>query len=156
MADGYGRNYLLPRKLALLANERNMRELDHHRRVTQIRLARARVGALSLHGKLDNLRLKVRKHVGEEGKLYGSVTTREIADMLADRGFDVDRRDISLAQPIKAAGEFSATVKLHHDVAAAVVIEVEPIEPVKPPEPEVEPELDIPIEPPDPYAEYDD
>ncbi len=156
VADGYGRNYLLPRKLALLANERNVRELDHHRRVTQIRLARARVGALSVQERLDNTRLTVRKHVGEEGKLFGSVTTREIADLLADLGFDLDRRDISLAQPIKAAGEFTATVKLHHDVAAAVIIVVEPIEPVKPPEPD--PELaDLPIEPPNPYADdYDD
>lgn len=149
VADGYGRNYLLPRKLALLANERNVRELEHHRRVTQIRLAHARVAALGLHARLDKLRLTVRKHVGEEGKLYGSVTTRDIGDMLADKGFDLDRRDISLAQPIKATGEFEATVKLHHDLDAAIIVSVEPIEPVVEAEPEPEPEH--PIEPPNLY-----
>ena len=151
VADGYGRNYLLPRKLALLANERNVRELEHHRRVTQVRLAHARVAALSLHARLDKLRLTVRKHVGEEGKLYGSVTTREIGDMLADQGFELDRRDISLAQSIKTAGEFEASVKLHHDLDASIVVIVEAIEaPVV-----AEAEPDHPIEPPNPY-EYDD
>ena len=155
VADGYGRNFLLPRKLALLANERNVRELEHHRRVTQVRLAHARVAALSIHERLDQLRLTVRKHVGEEGKLYGSVTTREITDMLADKGFELDRRDVTLPLPIKAAGEFQVNVKLHHDLEAAVFVIVEPIEqPAPPPEPAPEPEM--PIEPPNPYEDYDD
>lgn len=125
VTDGYGRNYLLPRKLALQANERNVGQLKHHMRVTQIRLARARAEAMSVRERLDNLRLTVVKHAGEEGKLYGSVTTREISDLLSDRGFEFDRRSISVPDAIKTVGEFPVIVKLHHDVQASIIVAVE-------------------------------
>lgn len=125
VANGYGRNYLLPRKLALLANERNVKELEHLRRVTAVRLERARVAAQSVAQRLQGLTLTVVKHAGAEGKLYGSVTNREIADLLGDHGFIVDKRDIKLSDPIRSLGDYSIDIELHQAVSATVKLVVE-------------------------------
>lgn len=128
VANGYGRNYLLPRKLALLANDRNVKELEHFRRMTAVRLERARVEARGVAERLNGLTLTVLKHSGSEGKLYGSVTNREITDLLGDHGFVVDKRDIKLNEPIRTLGEFDIKVELHQDVGATVKLIVEPSE----------------------------
>lgn len=125
VANGYGRNYLLPRKLALLANDRNVKQLDHYRRITAVRLERARVAALSVAERLNDTCLTVTKHAGAEGKLYGSVTNREVADLLGDEGFIVDKRDVKLAEPIRALGEYEITVELHQAVSAKVKLVVD-------------------------------
>lgn len=125
VANGYGRNYLLPRKLALLANDRNVKQLQHLQRVTQVRLERARVAAQSVAESLRGVTLSVVKHAGAEGKLYGSVTNREIADLLSDRGFIVDKRDIKLPEAIRTLGIFDITVELHQSVSADIKLEVE-------------------------------
>lgn len=125
VANGYGLNFLLPRRLALLANDRNVKQLDHLRRVTAVRLERARQEALGIADRLAGQTLFVVKHAGPEGKLYGSVTTREIADLLLDRGFEVDRRDIRLAESVRAVGEYSIAVELHQDVKVDVKLTVQ-------------------------------
>ncbi len=125
VANGYGRNFLLPRKLALLANDRNVKHLEHLRRVTAVRLERARQAALTVAERLEGQTLSVTKHAGPEGKLYGSVTTREIADLLLDRGFEVDRRDIKVADQIRSVGEFAVGIELHAAVKVDIKLVVE-------------------------------
>lgn len=124
VADGFGRNYLLPRNLAMLANERNVKEMDHNKRVAASRLAKAKAKAEEDSKQLSGVKVSVAKHAGEEGKLFGSVTVREVADLLAEKGFLIDRRDISLPENIRSLGEYTFTVKLHHDVVAKLTLEV--------------------------------
>ena len=125
VADGFGRNYLLPRKLALLANDRNVHELEHNKRVTASKLAKARAAAQTEAQKLTGLKLSVTRHAGDDGKLFGSVTVREVADLLAEQGYQIDRRDISMPDSVKAVGEYAVTVKLHSDVFAKLTLTVE-------------------------------
>jgi large subunit ribosomal protein L9 len=124
VADGFGRNYLLPRNLAVLANERSEAQFEHNKRVAASRLAKAKEEAKGVAKALDGLRLTVSRHAGEDGRLFGSVTVREVADMLAEQGYNVDRRDITMPDSIKALGEYPVTVKLHSDVQAKVTLEV--------------------------------
>jgi len=124
VADGFGRNYLLPRNLATMANERNVRQMDHNKRVAAARLAKARAKATEESKQINGLRLVVTKHAGEEGRLFGSVTVREVADLLEEKGFAVDRRDILLPDNVRSTGEYAVTIKLHHDVTAKVTLEV--------------------------------
>lgn len=125
VADGFGRNFLLPRNLASLANERNVRELDHLKRIADARLVKAREGALKTADRLRGQRILVKKHAGDDGRLFGSVTPREVVDLLSERDFVVDRRDLSLREPIKTLGAFEIAVKLHHDVSANFSIIIE-------------------------------
>ena len=124
VADGFGRNYLLPRNLALLANERNVKEMDHNKRVAASRLAKAKAKAEDDSKQLSGVKVSVAKHAGDEGKLFGSVTVREVADLLAEKGFLIDRRDITLPENIRSVGDYTFTVKLHHDVVAKLTLEV--------------------------------
>lgn len=124
VADGFGRNYLLPRKLAVLANERNVGQFEHNKRVAASRMAKAKAAAEESAKGLAGLRLTVTKHAGEDGRLFGSVTVREVADLLAEKGYVLDRRDIVLADNIKTIGEYPVTVKLHSDVAAKLTLEI--------------------------------
>lgn len=124
VADGFGRNYLLPRKLALLANDRNVHELEHNKRVAASRQAKAKAEARTVGQKLEGLRLSVTRHAGDDGKLFGSVTVREVADLLAEQGYQIDRRDLVVPDNIKSVGEYPVTVKLHSDVTAKVTLEV--------------------------------
>lgn len=125
VADGFGRNYLLPRNLASLANERNVKQFEHLKRIADARLARARVKALEVADRLRGQRIVVRKHAGDDGRLFGSVTPREVVDLLAERDFVIDRRDLSLREPVKALGSFELSVRLHADVSAPITLIVE-------------------------------
>lgn len=116
--DGYGRNYLIPRGLAVLATPRNMRRLEHEKRVISQRDLKRRKDAQSVKKKIESLSLTIAKHTGEEDKLFGSVTTREIADALQEEGFNIDRRTIQLDQPIKTLGVYTVTVKLAREITA--------------------------------------
>ena len=135
VSDGYGRNYLLPRKLALLANDRNVKELEHQQRMMEKRLAAAKADAVVIADRLKGQRITIRKHAGEEGKLFGSVTPREIVELLNDRGFVVDRRDLDLKEAIKQVGTFEVNCALHADVVTQFSVIIEAIAPE--PEPEV-------------------
>lgn len=116
--DGYGRNYLIPRGLAVLATPRNVKRLGHEQRVIEQRDIKRQKSAEATKEQLEALSLTIAKHTGEEDKLFGSVTTRDIADALKEEGHDVDRRLIQLEQPIKALGVYTVPVKLGREVTA--------------------------------------
>ena len=125
VADGFGMNYLLPRNLAMLANERNLGQFNHNRSVAAKRLERARAESVAIAERLKGFKLTISKHAGEEGKLFGSVTTRELADLMGDHGFVFDRRDLSIPDGIKEVGEFVVTAKLAGDVSVRFGVIVE-------------------------------
>jgi len=119
--DGYARNYLIPRGLAVQATPRNVRRLSHEKRVIEQRDTKRRRDAQGVKEQLEALSLTIAKHTGEEDKLFGSVTNRDIADALKEEaGIEIDRKLITLPQPIKALGVYSVEVKLARDVVATV------------------------------------
>jgi large subunit ribosomal protein L9 len=116
--NGYGRNYLIPRGLAVMATPRNVKRLDHEKRVIDKRDEKRQLDAEATKSKLEAVSLTIAKHTGEEDKLFGSVTTRDIADALKEEGFDVDKRVIALEQPIKALGVYTVPLKLGREITA--------------------------------------
>ncbi len=122
--DGFGRNFLLPRKLAVLANEKNVRQLGHDQSVIAARQAKLKDSAQAEAGKLQTLQLRIARKVGEQDKLYGSVTALDIAEALAAQGQRIDRRSIHLPEPIKTLGTHEVEVRLHRDVSAKVRVDV--------------------------------
>ncbi len=121
---GYARNYLIPRDLAVEATPKNVKQLEHQKRVVAARIARVRKDSETIAEKLESAAVTLYHRVGEEEKLYGSVTTMEIAEALKEQGLEVDRRKISLEEPIKRLGEYEAKVKLPGGVSAAVKVSV--------------------------------
>ena len=124
VADGYGRNYLLPRKLALAVTPGNRRIVESERQKAEARELEERQQAEAFATRIGQLELSIARRVGETDHLYGSVTTADLAEALAVKGLDVDRRKIQLDEPIKTLGEFSVPVKLHRDVTAALKVAV--------------------------------
>ncbi len=122
--DGYGRNFLIPRGLAAIADERNTARLDHQKRLAADRAARELAAARALAEKLGASAVTIRRQVGEEGKLFGSVSNRDIAEALAAEGLAVDRKHIDLADPIRHIGAHSVAVKLGKDVSATIKVYV--------------------------------
>jgi len=119
---GYGRNYLLPQRLAIEASAGNKRMIDEQRRLLSKREQRERVSAQTEAEKLQGLELRFDRRVGEHGLLYGSVTALDIAEALKERGLEVERRKIGLREHIKEVGEYDITIKLHRDVAPVVKV----------------------------------
>lgn len=124
VAPGYARNYLLPKKLAVLATESNAKALEHTKRQMAYKKNKALEAAKILGGKLEALAITLTHKAGEEGKLFGSVTNMEIAAFLKANGFEIDRKIIVLADVIKNVGEYTATVKLHPEVTATLKVTV--------------------------------
>ncbi len=122
---GYGRNFLLPRGLAVAANPRNVREIEHQKLVASARAAKAKASAEALAKRRADTPVSLKRKVGEQDKLYGSVTAMDIAEALGQRGLPIDRRSIDLPEPIKTVGEFEVPVKLHREVAGKVKVKVE-------------------------------
>ena len=122
---GYARNFLLPRGLAVEANPKNLRMLEHHKRVITAMADREHKSAEASAKRLDGLQLTVRARAGEEGRLFGSVTNMDVERLLAEKGFQVDRRRIALAEPIKQLGTFPITVQVGRTVRATVQLTVE-------------------------------
>jgi large subunit ribosomal protein L9 len=142
---GYGRNYLLPQKLAIKATTGNKRMIDEQRRLLAKREDTERVSAQSEAEKLQGLELRFERRVGEHGILFGSVTALDIAEALKERGLTVERRRIGLREHIKEVGDYDVTIKLHRDVSPSVKVLVrkEGTEDKKAPEAaEVAPEAD--------------
>jgi large subunit ribosomal protein L9 len=125
---GFARNYLLPQGKAIVATEGKVKELEHHKRVVEEKLAKELKELHAVQNKVEALALEVKMKVGEEGKLFGSVTSAQLAELLAENGFEIDRRRIVLAEPIKSAGEHAFGVKLHRDLVATVKVTVSPEE----------------------------
>ena len=124
VSPGFARNYLLPQKKAILATEGNVRELEHKQRVVAAKVAKERKEHEALRDRIQSVALSVRARAGEEGKLFGSVTSAQIAELLAAAGVEVDRRRIQLAEPIKELGEHAVEIRLQRDLVARVKITV--------------------------------
>ena len=124
VADGYARNYLLPRKLALLATEGNKKRIERERGKFVVKEAEEQKVAEAMAERLGALDIAIAKKVGETEALYGSVTTADIAEALAAKGVEIDRRKLHLSEPIKRLGEFDVPIRLHPDVTAHVKVRV--------------------------------
>src|SRR6266849_8763969 len=124
VADGYARNYLLPRKLALLATEGNKKQIERERGKFEAKELEEQKVAEAVAERLATVEVAIARKVGETEALYGSVTTGDIAQALAAKGFDLDKRKLVLQEPIKKLGEFTLPVKLHRDVTTNVKVRV--------------------------------
>jgi large subunit ribosomal protein L9 len=122
--DGYARNYLLPRGLVLIADKKTLKTFEHQKRVVESQKDRVVKQAQILADKLAQISLTMPVKAGEEGKLFGSVTNIDIEKALKAKGFDVDRRKIQLAQPIKVLGDYEVPVRFTSDVTANVKVSV--------------------------------
>ena len=118
VSDGFGRNFLIPQKKAILATEKNIKALEHQKRLVQHRMAKTKKDVQRLAQEIEDLSCTFVKQVGESGKLFGSVTTMEIETYLKENGIEVDRKKIHLEEPIKSVGMYTVPVKLHPDVIA--------------------------------------
>jgi large subunit ribosomal protein L9 len=121
---GYARNYLLPRRLAVEANSKNLSAFEHQKRLAMVRREANKTQALRLKERLEALSLTLSARAGEEDKLFGSVTNIDIERALRERGFDIERRKIALAEPIKQLGEFTVPVKLDPEIEASLKLTV--------------------------------
>ena len=119
---GYGRNYLLPQKLAIKASAGNKRMIDEQRRLLAKREQRERLSAQTEAEKFQGLELRFERRVGEHGILFGSVTALDIAEALKERGLTVERRRIGLREHIKEVGDYDVTIKLHRDVSPSIKV----------------------------------
>ena len=124
VADGYARNYLLPRKLALLATDGNKKHVERERRIREMREAEEKDGARTVAARLALVDITIARRVGDTEQLYGSVTGGDIADYLKSKGFEIDRRKLILPDPIKAIGDHAVPLKLHRDVTVGLTVHV--------------------------------
>jgi large subunit ribosomal protein L9 len=124
VAAGYARNYLLPRKLALAVTDNNKRQIEREKKIADARDMEEKAQAEAIAQRLAQLDVEIARRVGENDTLYGSVTSQDIAQALKDKGFDIDKRKIALADPLKALGETMVPVKIHRDVTAQIKVKV--------------------------------
>jgi large subunit ribosomal protein L9 len=124
VADGYARNYLLPRKLALLATAGNKKQIDRERVKFDAKELEERKVAEAVAERLNAIDLEIARKVGETEALYGSVTSGDVADLLHAKGFDIDKRRIVMPEPLKKLGEYTIPVKLHRDLTSNVKVRV--------------------------------
>lgn len=118
VSDGYGRNYLIPNKKALLATEKSLKMVEHQKRQVQQRLEKTRKDAGKLSQQIEALSCTFARTVGESGKLFGSVTSMDIENFLKENGIEVDRKKIVLEEPIKNLGMFTVPIKLNPEVTS--------------------------------------
>ncbi len=126
VADGYGRNFLIPKQLAVPADLRNVRTLEHDKRAIEARAKKARKAAESLAEKVAAVSLTLPARAGEEGKLFGAITSRDIAVALEKAGVPVDRKLVQLAEPIKQLGDYKVKVRLGADIVPEISVSVVP------------------------------
>jgi large subunit ribosomal protein L9 len=118
VSDGYARNYLIPQKKAVLATEKSLKVIEHQRRQIQHRVEKTKKDAEKMAQRIETLSCTFARTVGESGKLFGSVTSMDIENYLKENGIEVDRKKISLEEPVKNLGMFTVPVKLHPEVTA--------------------------------------
>ncbi len=121
---GFARNFLLPQGKAIQATESRVKELDHHKRIVAEKAAKELSDLEAAKQRLEAVRVEITARAGEGGKLFGSVTTAQIAEKLAEQGFEIDRRRIALKDPIKEVGEHSVPIKLHREIVASITVAV--------------------------------
>jgi large subunit ribosomal protein L9 len=124
VADGYGRNFLLPRKLAVIADATNQHRLEHVKRVAAARQAKVVAEARELGTRLGATAISIKRQAASEDKIFGSVTNADIAEALLAQGIEIDKRTILLEEPIKNIGVFQVPVRIHKDVDASVKVYV--------------------------------
>ena len=124
VAPGYGRNHLIPNGLAVLANDGSVAALEHQKRMADAIRRKLLAGAKELATKLEGTPISIRRETGEDDKLFGSVTKRDVAEALAAEGIELDRKQIVLDEPLRSIGLFNVPVRLHRDVSATVRVYV--------------------------------
>ncbi len=122
--EGFGRNYLIPQKKAIEATPKNVNAMEHARKMVADRLRKLKKEATADADRIKGLSVTIKAKSGEEGKLFGSVTSMDIAEAMKAQGVAIDKRKISLEEPIKRLGEFSVPVKLHTDVTVEIKVTV--------------------------------
>ena len=122
VSEGYGRNYLIPQKKAILATEKGIKILEHQKREVQQRMGKVKKDVEKVAEQIEKLSCTFAKPVGESGKLFGSVTSMEIESFLKENGIDVDRKKILLEEPIKNLGMFTVPIKLHPELTAQLKV----------------------------------
>lgn len=125
VAEGYGRNFLLPKKLAIEASKGNKAVIEQMKAAAVRRSANEKASAEALAKQFDGLSVSFQRRSGEHDQLFGSVTSGDLADALAKKGFNIDRRKVQLHEPLKTLGEFTVPVKLHTDVTAHLKVVIE-------------------------------
>jgi large subunit ribosomal protein L9 len=126
VADGYARNYLLPKRLAVAATEANRKIVEQEREAHLRREAKAKGEAEDLGRLMSNVRLTFHQRVGENNQLFGSVTAKDIADALEAQNFHIERRRVQLEEPIRTLGEHTVNLRLHREVSTPITVIVEP------------------------------
>jgi len=121
---GYGRNFLIPRGVAILANNSNRKMIDENIRQASHKAEKLKNDALALAEQIQALNIEIGAKTGESGKIFGAVTNLQIADVLSKNGFDVDRRRVSFKSEIKSVGEYEASIELHKEVKAEITFKV--------------------------------
>lgn len=121
---GYARNFLIPQGKATLATEAKVKELDHQKRVIADRQAKELKSHEAIAHKLRSIKIEIERRAGDDGKLFGSVTSQNIADLIAEKGLEVDRRKIQLSESIKELGEFEIEIRLHREVSGKIKLTV--------------------------------
>jgi|SRR4029079_7587375 len=124
VAAGYARNYLLPRKLALAVTEANKRQIERERKNAEARELEEKTQAEAFAGRMSEAAVEISRRVGENDTLYGSVTSADVAQALHAKGFEVDKRKVQLADPIKSLGEFTVPIRIHREVTAQVKVKI--------------------------------
>ena len=122
--DGYGRNYLLPQKIAIIANEANRKQLAETLKQQAHKAAKLLADAQALEAKLAETVIELKVKANEDGKIFGTVTTQNISDALAAQGIAIDKKVITIAEPIKQLGEHTAQARLHREVKAEIKLNV--------------------------------
>ncbi len=124
VSQGYARNYLIPRGIAVIADKKNIEAVEREREAIQRKIMKEKEGAQELAQRLSGINLTIRAKAGEEGKLFGSITSKDISEVLKKEGFDIDKKRIYLEEPIKRVGNYTVDIKLSHDVAAKLSINI--------------------------------
>ena len=124
VAAGYGRNYLLPRKLAMVVTENNKKQIEREKKLAEVKDMEDQRAAEAVAARIAELDIEIGRRVGDNDTLYGSVTSADVAAALKAKGFDIDKRKIVLPEPLKALGESTVSIKIHHGVVAQVKVRV--------------------------------
>jgi len=124
VADGYARNYLVPRGLAVEANIKNLKSLEHEKKIIQEKAKRIKNSSQTLSDKISTMTLVIKAKAGDEGKLFGAVTSMDIAELLKNEGIEMDKKKISLDEPIKRLGSYSVNIKIHPEISTHLNIQV--------------------------------
>lgn len=123
--DGYARNYLIPKSLAVLANSKNIKSIEHHKKALETKRLRAIAGAEELAREVEGTKLVFRRKAAEQHQIFGSVTNSDIEEALKAKGLNIDRKQIILEKAIKSLGKFPVTIKFQGGIKAMVNVEVE-------------------------------